>query len=264
METLLISPAGREEIVLGKFLTIWIFSGGTALLNLLSMGLTTWHFSEQIVAAISASDSADHVAVRLPDVAHAAVGLLQRLHLGRGSLCPQLEGGAILSDALVPHRHAADVLDARPGAELNPFYSLVPVTGAALLMQKLMTATSLAQVPWLYLIPVLAPLVLYSYLALRWAIAQFQREEVLFREAERLDMRLWLKTAVPRKGSDADDGQAFFVFVLMLAFAWISLRGRPRIAHSRCTPASGCWPSSRPRPCWRRCCSTPGQSKGCG
>src|SRR5262249_17716648 len=41
METLLISPASREEIVVGKFLTIWVFSAGTALLNLLSMGATT-------------------------------------------------------------------------------------------------------------------------------------------------------------------------------------------------------------------------------
>ena len=44
METLLISPAGREEIVVGKFLTIWFFSGLTALLNLLSLGATTWQF----------------------------------------------------------------------------------------------------------------------------------------------------------------------------------------------------------------------------
>ena len=42
METLLISPASREEIVWGKFLTIWVFSGATALLNLFSMGVSTW------------------------------------------------------------------------------------------------------------------------------------------------------------------------------------------------------------------------------
>src|SRR5262249_52817909 len=45
METLIISPASREEIVWGKFLTIWVFSAATALLNLLSMGLTTWQFT---------------------------------------------------------------------------------------------------------------------------------------------------------------------------------------------------------------------------
>src|SRR6185295_775943 len=48
METLLISPAGRGEIVWGKFLTIWMFSAGTAFLNILSMGLTTWFFAAQL------------------------------------------------------------------------------------------------------------------------------------------------------------------------------------------------------------------------
>ena len=40
METLLISPATRAEIVLGKFLTVMLASVMTALLNLVSMGLT--------------------------------------------------------------------------------------------------------------------------------------------------------------------------------------------------------------------------------
>ena len=110
-----------------------------------------------------------------------------------------------------------------PGVELNPFYSLVPVTGAALLMQKLMTATSLAQVPWLYFIPVLAPIVLYSYLALRWAIAQFHREEVLFREAERLDVKLWLRRLFREKEETPTTGQAFFIFALVLVLHWLSL-----------------------------------------
>ena len=40
METLLISPAYRSEIVVGKFLTVMAASAATALLNLASMGLT--------------------------------------------------------------------------------------------------------------------------------------------------------------------------------------------------------------------------------
>src|SRR5208337_3435348 len=40
METLLISPATRAEIVLGKFLTVMLASVMTAVLNLVSMGLT--------------------------------------------------------------------------------------------------------------------------------------------------------------------------------------------------------------------------------
>ena len=40
METLLICPARRSEIVVGKFLTVLVFSVANVLLNLASMGLT--------------------------------------------------------------------------------------------------------------------------------------------------------------------------------------------------------------------------------
>src|SRR4029077_3050271 len=43
METLLICPATRTEIVLGKFFTVMLFSCATAVLNLTSMGLTGKH-----------------------------------------------------------------------------------------------------------------------------------------------------------------------------------------------------------------------------
>ena len=42
LETLLSSPAQRSEIVLGKLLTIMLFSIVTAVLNLVSMGITGW------------------------------------------------------------------------------------------------------------------------------------------------------------------------------------------------------------------------------
>jgi len=45
METLLISPVSREELVWGKFLTIWVLSAATAFLNLASMGITSTQFS---------------------------------------------------------------------------------------------------------------------------------------------------------------------------------------------------------------------------
>ncbi len=49
METLLISPASREEIVWGKFLTIsGLRAAATALLNLLSMGATAWTLGSQL------------------------------------------------------------------------------------------------------------------------------------------------------------------------------------------------------------------------
>jgi sodium transport system permease protein len=108
-----------------------------------------------------------------------------------------------------------------PGVELNPFYSMVPVTGVALLLQKLLAAQADRGL-WLYFVPVLAPTVIYSWLALRWAIAQFQREEVLFREAERLDIGLWLRQLFRLKEALPTAGEALFCFGLILALRWLS------------------------------------------
>src|SRR5262249_21782697 len=110
-----------------------------------------------------------------------------------------------------------------PGVELNPFYSLVPVTGVALLLQKLMVLSSLEQAPWLYFLPVLAPMMLYGWFALRWAIEQFKREEVLFREAERLDIGLWLRGLFRHKESLPSTGQALACFSLIVLLHWVSL-----------------------------------------
>src|ERR1700678_567822 len=74
-----------------------------------------------------------------------------------------------------------------------------------------------------YFIPVLGPMLIYSWLALRWAIAQFQREEVLFREAERLDLALWLKRLFREKEELPSVGQAFFCFGVIIALRWLSL-----------------------------------------
>ncbi len=110
-----------------------------------------------------------------------------------------------------------------PGVELNSFYSMVPVTGVALLMQRLMMSSALHAVPWFYFISVLAPTALYSWLALRWAIEQFQREEVLFREAERLDVTLWLRRLFREKEAVPTTGQALVCFGLLVALRWLSL-----------------------------------------
>lgn len=219
METLLISPAGREEIVLGKFLTIWVFSGGTALLNLVSMGLTTWQFANQLpFGSLPLMSLAWCLVLLLPLSA-----FFSAICLAVGAYARSSKEGQYYLMPLFLITMPLIFLTLAPGVKLSPFYSLVPVTGAALLMQELMTAGSLDKVPWLYFIPVLAPIVLYSILALRWAIDQFQREEVLFREAERLDMGLWLKRLFREKEETPSTGQAFFLFGLLLVLSWLAL-----------------------------------------
>src|ERR1044072_3647911 len=86
-----------------------------------------------------------------------------------------------------------------------------------------MTAPTLADIPWAYFGPVLAPIGLYSWLALRWAIEQFNREDVLFREAERLDWVLWFKRLLRDKEATPTAGEAFFCLALLIGLRWLTM-----------------------------------------
>jgi sodium transport system permease protein len=219
METLLISPAAREEIVWGKFLTIWVFSAATALLNLLSMAVTTWWQFAAVVPGASFSPGALlwGVLLLLPLSA-----FFSAVCLAVGAYARSSKEGQYYLMPLFLVTMPLVFLTLAPGVELNPFYSMVPITGVALLLQRLMAAPAPSGV-LLYFVPVLAPMVIYSWLALRWAIAQFQREEVLFREAERLDLGLWLRRLLRDKEALPTTGEALFCFALILALRWFSL-----------------------------------------
>jgi sodium transport system permease protein len=226
METLLISPASREEIVYGKFLTIWVFSAATALLNLVSMGVSTWQFSGMLPQEVlRPAPLLWCVVLVLPMSA-----FFSALCLAVGAYARSSKEGQYYLMPLFLLSMPLIFLTLAPGVELNAFYSMVPVTGVALLLQKLMTATSGDQIPWLYFLPVLAPVVVYSWLALRWAIEQFKREEVLFREAERLDLGLWLRRLFREKEPLPTTAQALFCFALVIVLRWVSLGLSPSLS----------------------------------
>jgi sodium transport system permease protein len=218
METLLISPASREEIVWGKFLTIWVFSTATALLNLLGM----------VVTVLAASAAAPMIHLQPISLLWAMLLLLplsaffSALCLAVGAYARSSKEGQYYLMPLFLITMPLIFLTLAPGVELNPFYSMVPVTGVALLLQRLMLGAANDTNVWLYFVPVLAPMIIYSWLALRWAIAQFQSEEVLFREAERLDLGLWLSRLLREKEPLPSAGQAFFCFGLIFALRWFS------------------------------------------
>lgn len=220
METLLISPASREELVWGKFLAIWVLSAATAILNLVSMGITSAQFSGVL----------PHGVLKLPAMCWCVLLVLplsaffSAICLAVGAYARSSKEGQYYLMPLFLATTPLIVLTLAPGVELNGFYSLVPVTGVALLMQRLMT-TPLDKVPWLYFGPVLVPMALYSWLALRWAIEQFKREEVLFREAERWEMKLWLRRLFREKEALPSTGQALFAFTLIMVLRWSAFAG---------------------------------------
>ncbi len=166
METLLISPAQREEIVLGKFFAIWVFSGATALLNLLSMSVTAWQFSGALgQAPIQGMGVVWCVVLILPLSA-----FFSAICLAIGAYARSTKEGQYYLMPLFLVTMPLVMVTMAPGVKLSPLTSLIPVTGVSLLLHKLLTTDTLANVPWLFFVPVLVPMVAYSLGALRWAV----------------------------------------------------------------------------------------------
>ena len=113
------------------------------------------------------------------------------------------------------------LLTLMPEIELNLFYSLVPITGVALLLRALIMGDYQTAVR--FFLPVMVPTIVYAAIALRWAIDQFEREEVLFREAERFNLAHWLKHLIRDRQPMPTGGQAMLCFSLILTASWFSL-----------------------------------------
>ncbi len=232
METLLISPASRAEIVMGKFLTVLLASVMTALLNLASMALTGVQLARQLGATAAgqsaASGSRRLQAMIAPPSLESAfwiVLLLVPLAAFFSAVCLSL---AILARSMKEGQYYMTplymvclpliFLTLAPGIEINLFYSLVPVTGVSLLLRALMLGDY--RVAWHFFLPVLLTTIGYGAVALRWAVDQFQREDVLFREAERFDLRVWVRHLLRDKEPTPTGGEALLCFVLMLSLSW--------------------------------------------
>ncbi|MFH1303558.1 MAG: ABC transporter permease subunit/CPBP intramembrane protease [Planctomycetota bacterium] len=221
METLLISPAKRTEIVLGKFLTVLIFSISTALLNLASMGFTGRHMVN--LAGSGALSKIGDLSFPSYSALFWIVVLLIPLSALFSALCLALatfarsskEGQYHLTPLLMV-TIGLTVFCLSPAVEINAFYSLMPVVGVALLLKGMLLSSVNAGILYVYAIPVLVTSVGYSLLALWWAIDQFQREDVLFREAERFEVGLWLRHLMRTKDALPSFAEAGFCFVIIM------------------------------------------------
>jgi sodium transport system permease protein len=188
METLLLSPATRPEVVAGKFLAVWGYSSAAALWNLLFLGGGAWLGGRFLAGQLGEN----FALLRLSGLGWCAAtvfpmaALFSALGLGLGAFARSSKEGQYYLMPLFLVTMPLLAMSLAPGAELSLGYSLLPVTGQAMLLQKLLNTAE--PTPWLYFAPVLGSLALYIALALRWAVRQFRREEVLFRDTDRLGL----------------------------------------------------------------------------
>jgi sodium transport system permease protein len=220
METLLVCPATRLEVVLGKFLSVLAVSVATALGNLVSMGLTFGQFASslgvkgQIDFSIGLGTAATIFAVLLPMAALFAAMALALSTLARSTK----EAQTYLTPLMLVSLPLA-MVSVVPNIELTFGIAAVPVSGAVLLFRDLLLAQGepalLGKVA--PMVPVvLGTTALAAGLAIRWAVWMFEREEVLFRDPGEpfswRDLR-----PVRRAGSVPGPGAAFFLPAATLA-----------------------------------------------
>jgi len=229
METLLISPAGRAEIVLGKFLAVLVASVTTAILNLISMGVTGLQLARR-ASGFGGADPAHQAAAALaPPTLQSALWMVvlliplaaffSAICLALAAMARSMKEGQYYMTPLYLVCLPLIFLTMAPGIELTPFYSLVPVTGVALLLRALIVgdyATAFRYFPL-----VLIPTLVYAWLALRWAVEQFQDEEVLFRESERFNLVQWARSLIRDRGPRPAASQAVLAFALITTASWL-------------------------------------------
>ncbi len=237
METLLISPATRTEIVLGKFLTVMLFSLSTALLNLASMGFTGKH----MLAAVGNGNASAFGDLSFPPVlslmwvvllAIPLSSLFSAMSLSLAMFAKSSKEGQYYLTPLLMVTMGLTMFCLNPSIELTPYHSVLPVVGPALLLKALLLGGATSSAVWIYAIPVLVTSFAYSALALWWAIEQFQSEGILFREAERFELGLWIKHLLRDKEETPSFTEAgvCFVLIAMLQFVFLtSMQSNPNM-----------------------------------
>ena len=233
METLLICPASRSEIVVGKFLTVLLFSMATTILNLISMGFTGKYIVSMTAGA--AVSGMGQVPLPTPLALFWLVVLLVPLAAFFSALCLALatfarsnKEGQYYLTPLFMITMGMTMFSMSPSIELTAtggaslFYCAMPIVGPALLLKALLMNPGNTEV-LVFALPVLMSSVGYSLIALWWAVEQFKSEDVLFREAEQFDLKLWLRHLLRDKDPLPTFAQAAGCFMLMMFLQFLTI-----------------------------------------
>ncbi|MBN2580344.1 MAG: CPBP family intramembrane metalloprotease [Pirellulales bacterium] len=211
LETLLSSPAGRGEIVLGKLLTVMLFSVVSAVLNLASIGLTAWIILRQL-GGFGPPPPLAWLWLLLALLPISA--LFSALCLALAAFARSTKEGQYYLMPLLMVTLPLVVLPMSPGVELNFGNSLIPVTGVVLLLRTLLEGNYLAVLP--YLPVVLGVTLVACLMAIRWAVDQFNTEAVLFHEGERFSPGVWLRHVFRDRQSTPTAAAALLCGLLIL------------------------------------------------
>ena len=177
METLLISPAARSEIVVGKWLATTLFGFTSVIWNVVWLAGAAF-----VMQAVLGSPI-----VNLPGLIGCVVlglplaMLFAACALALGVFAKSTKEGQYYLIPLMLVTMPLAFMSLMPGRELTVGTAAMPITGAMLFQQKLLSTTA-DPIPWALAPVVGLSLIAVISVALFLAIKQFSRESVLFRE----------------------------------------------------------------------------------
>jgi len=177
METLLISPAERSEIVLGKFLATTAFSFTSVVWNVIWLAgaafLFEWLLGYGIVQRLGLLGC---IILGLP-----LAMLFSAVCVALGVFAKSTKEGQYYLLPMILIVMPLAFWSMTPGMKLTPGNAWVPVTGAILLQQQFLSIAA-EPVSTLQFLLVIAAHMVWISIALVLAVWQFHRESVLFRE----------------------------------------------------------------------------------
>ncbi len=217
METLLVCPATRTEIVLGKYLTVLTMTVVTALLNFGSMALTFAHMVHLMPKVGGGSPMALDISLTVGVIIVLTLlplaGLFSAVSLALSTFARSYKEGqhylTPLFLAVMPLAMVAMI----PGTRLDTF-ALVPVAGVVLLVRDLLLETATVS----QVLTVLGVTGGLAGLAIWMTVKMFNREDVLFRDPGGTDFSLLMRAR--GKGEVPRAGQAMGMFILFMTLVY--------------------------------------------
>jgi sodium transport system permease protein len=217
LETLLVCPASRREIIAGKYLVVCTLALATSLLNLGSMTLTAAHglglsgSGAALGLLPSAAQMLGVLGVLLPLVALFSALMIAMASFARTYKEAQSYLTPIYTLVMLPA-----MVTLLPGIQLTPRTALAPVAGPALLTKALLMGTA----TWPLGLVVVAASIAYAAAAVALAARLFEREDILLGEGDSLTWKGWL--AAMRRGRqpvpEAGQVLGFFLFEFLLLY----------------------------------------------
>jgi sodium transport system permease protein len=215
MQTLLCAPITSAEIVLAKFLTVWLLSLLSLVANLVSLSMTVSRLLPADMPGIGAANLLLALAILLPVTLTSSALFLACASFARDFR----DGQTMLTPVYMAVALPAGVVGL-PTIELNAWTAFVPIVNVTLLVKALFLREAGAELVFLTLLSAC----MYAAVAIAGAVHVFHRETVLV--GEKTSMRTVfergaLRGGVPNVGFVLT---AFAVLLVLQFYGSLSLR----------------------------------------